>query len=107
MLNTVSVAWRVRTSSELSEGDDVYDIAWRHLRKWVVWRLAQKGKRSNLKSLPRSRSPPFAVIVRGPGHESKLLCRTRDKVLLGIVSASSLFQFLSLNGLDGSVTGRV
>lgn len=30
-LNTVSLAGKARTSSELSEGDDVHVIAWRHL----------------------------------------------------------------------------
>jgi serine/threonine protein kinase len=43
-LNIVSLAGRVRTSSELSEGDGVYAIAWRHLpEERVVRRPAQRG----------------------------------------------------------------
>ena len=54
MLNTVSLAWRVRTSSELSEGDDVYDVSWPHLPERVVRRPPQQGKHSALTLMIRS-----------------------------------------------------
>ena len=38
MLNIVSLAGRVRPSSELSEGDDLYDVARLQLKEQVVRR---------------------------------------------------------------------
>jgi len=45
-LSTVSLAWRVRASSELSEGDDVHNITWRHLPERDVRRPVEEGKQS-------------------------------------------------------------
>ena len=44
MFNTVSLAGRVRASSELSEGDDVHDIAWGHFPGRDVRRAVEEGK---------------------------------------------------------------
>lgn len=46
MLNIVPLAGRVRASSELSEGDDVHNIAWRHLPGRDVRRPVEEGKQS-------------------------------------------------------------
>ena len=98
MLNTVSLAWQVRTSGELLEGNDDNYIAWHHLRRWAVWRPAPQGRLSGLNSTSLSRSPSCVVIVHGPERESQLVRHKKDEVFRGLVSASSLFQLPSLNG---------
>jgi serine/threonine protein kinase len=45
-LDTVSLAGRVRPSSELSKGNDVYHISWHHLSGRDVRRAVEEGKQS-------------------------------------------------------------
>jgi len=61
-LNTVSLAGKVRRSSKLSEGDDLYDIAWFHLREWGFRKAAQQGKKSIIAGRSCSRFPQLLSV---------------------------------------------